>query len=170
MRFTYATGALWLESLALAQNAFIAQNSTAVRNGNISPPGTISPLVQPCNSNLSRVACINKYASVMPYPFSRPVSTGGPLEPSFGSFDSVSVPNDPSFALVNSSDFLVFDRQRGLDLLGPNPSYEFVFEVSTAIHEAPIYVPSQNKLYFAQVIFPHTSEMSDLKSGDLIIK
>ena len=151
MYLAFVAAAICLRSLAWAQNIFATQNVTTAQNSSISPPGTISPLVQPCNSNLSRVACINKYASVMPYHFSRPVSTGGPSEPSFGSFDSVFVPNDPSFALVNSSDFLVFDRQRGLELLGPNPSYEFVFTVSNAIHEAPIYVASQNKLYFAQV-------------------
>ena len=68
--------------------------------------------------------------------------------PTFGSTD---VPKDASFALINDTDFLVFDRKRGLDVLGPNPSYEFVFEVSIAVHEAPVYVAAQNKLYFSQV-------------------
>lgn len=111
--------------------------------------GVVSPLAQICNSSLPKVLCIEKYAAVMPYHFFRPAYKGA-SNPTFG---STSVPNDTSFALVNKSDFLVFDRERGLELLGPNPSYEFVFEVSEAVHEAPVYVAAQNKLYFSQVCY-----------------
>ncbi|KAL9604983.1 MAG: hypothetical protein Q9219_000171 [cf. Caloplaca sp. 3 TL-2023] len=82
----------------------------------------------------------------MPYHFFRNISNGT-SGPTFG---STSVPNDTSFALVNKADFLVFDQQRGLEILGPNPSYDFVFKVSEAVHEAPVYVPFQNKLYLSQ--------------------
>ena len=44
-----------------------------------------------------------------------------------------------------------FDRERGLEILGPDPTYEYVFNVNPAVHEAPVYVPSQNKLYFSQL-------------------
>jgi hypothetical protein len=40
------------------------------------------------------------------------------------------VPNDTSWGLVGKADFLVFDQARGLDLLGPSPSYEYIFEVN----------------------------------------
>lgn len=83
----------------------------------------------------------------MPYHFFREVSTGI----HFSAFGSTSVPNDTTFGLVSDADFLVFDRKRGLDILGPNPSYEVVFNVSEAVHEAPVYVASQNKLYFSQL-------------------
>ncbi|KAI4143759.1 MAG: hypothetical protein LQ340_006880, partial [Diploschistes diacapsis] len=113
--------------------------------------GTISPLAQPCNASSSRVVCINRYASVMPYHFFR--QTDGPNE-NTRPFGTTSVPNDTSFTQVGTADFLVFDQQRGLELLGPNPSYEYVFAVSGAVHEAPVYVPSQNKLYFSQLAPP----------------
>jgi len=90
---------------------------------------------------------MNKYASVMPYHFQRPAAYGL-YDPPYG---STSVPNDTSFALVNSSDFLVFDRQRGLALLGPNPSYTYMFDDNAAVHEAPVYVASQNKLYLSEI-------------------
>ncbi|KAL8942657.1 MAG: hypothetical protein Q9211_001303 [Gyalolechia sp. 1 TL-2023] len=90
------------------------------------------------------------YASVMPYHFFRNISNGT-SGPTFG---STSVPNDTSFGLIDKADFLVFDQQRGLEILGSNPSYDFVFEVSEAVHEAPVYVPSQNKLYLSQLAPP----------------
>lgn len=109
--------------------------------------GVVKPLAQQCSTSHANVVCIDKYASVMPYHFFRNISNGT-SEPSFG---STSVPNDISFALVDKADFLVFDQQQGLEVLGSNPSYDFVFEVSEAVHEAPVYVPFQNKLYLSQV-------------------
>jgi len=112
--------------------------------------GVVSPLAQACDSSLPGVVCINKYASVMPYHFFRDVSNSTP-DPEFG---ATCVPNDTSFAQVAKADFLVFDRQRGLELLGPKPSYQYVFHVSAAVHEAPVYVPAQNKLYLSQLAPP----------------
>lgn len=109
--------------------------------------GVVSPLAQVCNASLPKVLCINQYAAVMPYHFFREVSNSTYLSV----FGSTSVPNDTSFGLISNADFLVFDRKRGLDLLGPNPSYEPAFNVSEAVHEAPVYVASQNKLYFSQL-------------------
>lgn len=62
--------------------------------------------------------------------------------------------NGTSLDNVKSADFLVFDKERGLKVLGSNPSYEYVFEVSKAVHEAPVYVASQNKLYLSQLAPP----------------
>ncbi|MCJ1424161.1 hypothetical protein MMC29_002048 [Sticta canariensis] len=112
--------------------------------------GVIKPLAEVCNASLPKVLCINQYASVMPYHFFRNVTSAT----YFSVFGSTSVPNDASFGQVSKADFLVFDRQRGLDLLGPNPSYKYVFNVSRAVHEAPVYVASQNKLYFSQLAPP----------------
>ena len=112
--------------------------------------GVISPLAQGCNASLPKVLCIEKYAAVMPYHFFTPTANGT----STPTFRSTSVPNDTSFGLVNQSDFLVFDRERGLDLLGPSPGYEFVFDVSMVVHETPVYVVAQNKLYLSQVLSP----------------
>lgn len=112
--------------------------------------GVVRPLAEICNISLPKVVCINKYAAVIPYHFFREVSNTTDLS----LFGSTSVPNDTTFGLVSKADFLVFDRERGLELLGPNPSYEFAFNVSEAVHEAPVYVASQNKLYFSQLAPP----------------
>ncbi|KAI4268164.1 MAG: hypothetical protein LQ337_008002, partial [Flavoplaca oasis] len=86
----------------------------------------------------------------MPPHFFRNASNGT-TTPTFG---STSVPNDTSCAVVDEADFLVFDQERASEILGPDPSYEFVFEVSEAVHEAPVYVASQNKLYLSQLAPP----------------
>lgn len=41
-----------------------------------------------------------------------------------------------------------------MELLGPNPSYKYVFNVSMAVHEAPVYAPVQNKLFLSQLAPP----------------
>ena len=90
------------------------------------PPGTVSPLAKICGPS-SSVVCINKYASVMPYHFFREPSYNGSYE---DTYPSTMAPNDTSWGLVGKADFLVFDQARGLDLLGPSPSYEYIFEVN----------------------------------------
>jgi len=110
--------------------------------------GVISPLVQQCGP--PNVVCVNRYAAVMPYHFFRPDSFNGTSIP----FSATSVPNDTSFALLNSSNFVVYDPAKALPLLGANPTYEKVFNVSEAVHEAPVYVPGLNKLFLSQLAPP----------------
>ncbi|KAH0290226.1 putative lactonohydrolase [Aureobasidium namibiae CBS 147.97] len=110
--------------------------------------GVVNPLVQHCGP--SNVVCVNRYAAVMPYHFFRPDSFNGTSIP----FSATSVPNDTSFSLLNNSNFIVYDRERGLAILGANPTYEKVFNVSEAVHEAPVYVPGLNKLFLSQLAPP----------------
>lgn len=110
--------------------------------------GVVSPLVQQCGP--SNVVCVNKYASVMPYHFFRNDSYGS----TDITFPMTSVPNDTSFGLLNTSNFVVFDRERGLEILGSDPTYDYVFNVSEAVHEAPVYVPSLNKLFLSKLAPP----------------
>lgn len=63
----------------------------------------------------------------MPYHFFRMPSSNGTFEDTYA---STQVPDDTSFKLVGQADFLVFDKKRGLDLLGPNPSNDFMFLVN----------------------------------------
>lgn len=54
-----------------------------------------------------------------------------------------------SFDLVRSSQFIVFDSVRGLDILGNAPSYEFMFNTrNDSVHEAPVYVPALNSIIY----------------------
>jgi len=86
----------------------------------------------------------------MPYHFFRE-SVNGSTDIPFG---QTSVPNDTTFGLVSGADFLVFDQQRGLEILGPNPTNDYIFNVSLAVHEAPVYVPCVNKLFLSQLAPP----------------
>jgi sugar lactone lactonase YvrE len=89
-------------------------------------------------------------AAVMPYHFNRSVSNSN-FDYDFRNTTDV---NATSFRPVLDADFLVFDKKRGLQYLGSNPSYEYVFHVSKAVHEAPVYAPVQNKLFLSQLAPP----------------
>ena len=114
------------------------------------PVGVDPPLAVTCGPSSANIVCIRRYASVMPYHFFRHRS---PPDADV-SFPATHVPNDTSFGLVGDADFLVFDRKRGLEVLGSNPTYDKVFTVSDAVHEAPVYVPSLNKLFLSNLAPP----------------
>jgi hypothetical protein len=113
------------------------------------PPGVSSPVAKTCGPSTANIVCVDRYASVLPYHFFRNRTVDEPL-----TFGSTSVPNDTSFGLVDGADFLVFDQARAFELLGDSPTYDFIFEVSEAVHEAPVYVPSLNKLFMSQLAPP----------------
>ncbi|KAF2662254.1 putative lactonohydrolase [Lophiostoma macrostomum CBS 122681] len=107
---------------------------------------TASSLATRCPTHpvLSNTVCVNGYAAVMPLPFSRPNSLAGSYNP-LDRFSNTSV-NDPSFALVRGSSFVVFDEERGFGILGDTPSIEDVFTVDNVTHEAPVFVPGLNAI------------------------
>lgn len=112
------------------------------------------PLVEQCPglANDSAVACVNNYAAVLPYPFVRATASNG-FDPENDTFVETSVPSDGSFARLSDTTFTVFDQERGLDILGPAPRLEKIFETrNDSIHEAPVYVPGLNAIIFSQ---PH---------------
>lgn len=69
-------------------------------------------------------------------------------------FGDTTVANGTVLQDVKTADFIVYNKEKGLDILGSNPSYEYVFAVNDAVHEAPVYVASQNKLYLSQLAPP----------------
>jgi len=125
---------------------------TVLSSAQTSTLGVSPPVARPCGpANASdSVVCVHRYASVLPYHFFRENSYNG----TGIRFDQTSVPNDTSFGLIGNANFLVFDEERASELLGTNPTYELEFNVSMAVHEAPVYVPSQNKLYLSQLAPP----------------
>lgn len=115
------------------------------------PPGTIVPLAEVCTQGNASVICVNKYASVIPYHFNRSISDSK----ADYDFRNTTAPNaTESFDLIHNADFLIFDQKRGMQYLGANPTYEYVFKVSGAVHEAPVYAPVQNKLFLSQLAPP----------------
>jgi hypothetical protein len=107
----------------------------------------ISPPAEPCGSPFPAVAvCINHYSSVMPLPFFRQPSNGSTDD----TYGSTTAPSDPSFATVEDAPFLVFDRQRALEILNSSSSNEFIFQVPFTSHEAPVDVAEQDKLYLSE--------------------
>lgn len=64
------------------------------------------------------------------------------------------VANGTQLQDVKSADFVVFDKERGLEILGHNPRHDFMFTVTEAVHEAPVFVKSLNKLWLSQLAPP----------------
>ncbi len=100
-------------------------------------------VVSRCGPSTANIVCINRYASVLPPDFSRGADA------SVG-YSGTVVPEDASWQLLANASFMIFDQARGLELLGPAPKLEKMFDVLDVIHEGPVYVPSQNRLYINQ--------------------
>ena len=116
--------------------------------------GFSPPTVQRCPDlkDATQIACVNNYAAVLPYPFTRASASGGG-DPENDTFVETSVPADPSFALLEGTPFIVFDETRGLQMVGPNTKLERVFDTrNDSIHEAPVYVPGLDAIIFS---LPH---------------
>ncbi|KAI1323438.1 calcium-dependent phosphotriesterase [Xylariaceae sp. FL0255] len=105
---------------------------------------TYGPVAYACGPNTANVTCVNRFGTLLPQSFSR-----NP-DPATGYTGTV-VPGDPSWALVQSADFVIFDEKRGLDILGPSPRiWKKILPVLNVIHEAPVYVASLDKLFVTQ--------------------
>lgn len=111
--------------------------------------GIREPLVEECGPTTAKVVCINHYASVMPYHFYRNALSWEQFNED--SIRTMTINSSAWSRLITPADFLVFDRERGFEILGDAPSYEFIFNVTNDYHEAPVYVPSQNTLYFSRL-------------------
>jgi gluconolactonase len=112
------------------------------------------PVVSQCPhlTNDTAIACVHNYSAVLPYPFERATASNG-IDPDNDTFVETSVPSDSSFIRLQHSTFVVFDQERGFDILGPSPKLERVFETrNDSIHEAPVYVPVLNAIIFS---LPH---------------
>ncbi|PGH17652.1 hypothetical protein AJ79_01014 [Helicocarpus griseus UAMH5409] len=108
-----------------------------------------SSLVTPCEGySTPDVVCIDRYGSVMPGNFIRRVRN---VMGDADTYGSTSVPDDPSFSDVANATFVVWDRQAAPGILGKEPQLEFMFEIPMQPHEAPVYVPTTNELYFTRL-------------------
>ncbi|KAJ2998443.1 hypothetical protein NUW58_g321 [Xylaria curta] len=103
-----------------------------------------SPVAYQCGPKTANVTCINRYGSFLPPSFSRDP------DPAVG-YTGTKVPDDSSWELVKQADFVLFDKKRGLEILGPAPKiHRGIISVLNVIHEAPVYVPELNKLFVTQ--------------------
>jgi len=93
---------------------------------------------------------VNHYAAVLPYHFFREPPNGSTPVP----YGATEVPADASFDAVANASFLVFNADEALPVLGANPTYDFMFQVSPAVHEAPVYVPQKNWLLMSVLAPP----------------
>lgn len=98
--------------------------------------GSDIPIAKKCAKYpFPEVICINRYGSSLPSEFQRVVKNyiSDP-----DTYASTSVPSDSSFNKVADADFLVWDEARGSEILGANPSLDYMFTLEAVGHEAPV--------------------------------
>ena len=96
--------------------------------------------------NFPKVICVNNYGSVINGGFER-----NALGAAADTYASTLIPDDPSFGSVKEASFVLFDSERGREILGTSPAVDFMFQVTADVHEGPVYVPDTNELYFSRV-------------------
>lgn len=125
---------LLLLVVAVAENVYARTNAINATN----------PVAALCGPRTASIVCIKRYGSYLPPSYSRDP------DPTVGYAGTV-VPDDLSWNLTSKADFVIFDRQRGLEILGQAPRIQHKYiPVLNVIHEAPIYVPLLNKLFVTQ--------------------
>lgn len=94
------------------------------------------------------VLCVRRYGAFIYGGFERKVRN---VIGDTDTYKSTSMPEDPSFQYVANATFLIFDEERGREILGKTPALEFMFSLDDDAHEAPVYVPLTNELYFSRL-------------------
>ena len=138
MSFSYTYGRF------IVATVLICQAVTSWGDGNASNPHKYHAVASACGSTTANITCVYRYGTVLPPSFERDA------DPTIGYTGSV-VPEDPSWKLVQNADFVVFDKKRGLEVLGATPKIQHKYlNVLSVIHEAPIFVPDLNLLFVTQ--------------------
>ncbi|KAI2464694.1 hypothetical protein F4781DRAFT_412128 [Annulohypoxylon bovei var. microspora] len=101
-------------------------------------------IAEVCGPKTANITCINRFGSLLPTSFSRNPDP-------FTAYTGATIPDDPSWSLVQQADFVLFDKKRGLKLLGSSPRiWRTIIPLLNVIHEAPVFIPGLNKLFVAQ--------------------
>ncbi|OCK93480.1 calcium-dependent phosphotriesterase [Cenococcum geophilum 1.58] len=98
---------------------------------------------------------MNKYGSVLSEDYDRSTI---PIVGFTDTYASTQVPSDPSFAYVSNASFLIYDAARAPSVLGPSPAVDFMFQIPLIGHEAPVYDPTTNRLFFSKLLGNETSQ------------
>ncbi|KAI1179927.1 lactonohydrolase [Nemania sp. FL0916] len=106
-------------------------------------------LVNNCGQlSFPSVICMDRYASVMPGVFNRAA---------LDVFADTAV-DDTSFSAMKQADFIVFDTDKGLDVLGLAPSVANMFTLPNEATDAPVYDPDTNQLWIGGLNTGDTSQ------------
>ncbi|EKG19757.1 Six-bladed beta-propeller TolB-like protein [Macrophomina phaseolina MS6] len=95
-----------------------------------------------------KIACIHRHGAVIHGDFKRTIRN---VIGDSDKFRSTSMPGEPSFSHVTNASFIIWEPRRGLDILGPAAVVDFMFLLANVSHEAPVYSPLTNELYFSRL-------------------
>ncbi|KAI0011640.1 lactonohydrolase [Xylariaceae sp. FL0662B] len=106
-------------------------------------------LAAPCSGyEFPQVICIRQHGSLIHGDFERKVRN---VLGDGDTYPSTHAPGESTFTHVSDADFLIWDTVAGPPILGPEPSVDFMFEVESMPHEAPVYSLPTNELYFSRL-------------------
>jgi hypothetical protein len=127
------------------------EDAPCTEQDSLSSAPRAASLAEKCGPDTSKIVCINHYSAVMPGNFYRPPPPDSinPLDQA--SYAQTEIPDDPSWDLVGDADFIVYDRERGLEILGDSPTSEFALEIAPFFHDATVYDPYTKEIYFSQL-------------------
>lgn len=124
----------------------ISQGLLELHTSEYRPP--IAAIAAVCDGyKFPHVVCLHRYGSVINGDFERKV-----LMPYADTYPATSMPSDPTFHNVAKATFLVYDEAQGRKILGTSPRVDFMFHIPNVTHEAPVYVPDTNELYFSRLM------------------
>lgn len=153
---------LTLHELLFTMGALLSSPSLA---------STRKPLAEKCGPSTANIVCINGYSAVMPGKFERdrPPDSINPMDQH--SYAQTNIPDDKSWGLVKDAHFIVYDRERGLEILGDKPTSELAFEIKPLFHDATVFDPLTNEVYFSELSGGEISQkVIDLKQKKLSVK
>lgn len=120
-------------------------------------PPIDNPIAAACeNYTFPHVTCVRRYGSVIRGDFLRKVRN---VIGDTDTYSSTAMPEDPSFKYVANATFLIFEEERAREILGKTPALEFMFSLTEDAHEAPVYVPLTNELYFSRLHYHYLPQL-----------
>jgi hypothetical protein len=62
------------------------------------------------------------------------------------SYAQIEIPDYPSWHLVKEADFIVYDRERGLEMFSEKPTSEYTYNIEPFFHDATVYDSNTNEI------------------------
>lgn len=144
------TATLSFSELALTSDQTPHQSPLHANEGPPPAPPIDRPIVAACRDYaFPHVLCVRRYGSVIHGNFERKVHNEDIRNTD--TYESTYMPEDSSFEHVASATFLIFDEERGREILGQRPALDFMFSLEDDSHEGPVYVPITNEFYFSRL-------------------
>jgi gluconolactonase len=115
----------------------------------------LQPLPKYFDAGDAAVVFLKNRLNVLPEGFGHTQEGNSPNQPSNPDepFFNIKVPNErirSELEKISAAQFIAFDSSF-FDLIGPKPRLQRMFNLSTSLREAPVYIPSSNALFVSDM-------------------